>query len=176
MTAGARWQIVGGALELVGLGLVALGISDTRRRFTNRPPWFEKLRRPFRTLYRKLLGKGQFVDLQVGDNLRIGSHASARLRKTTNWESLSAEEATARVREAINRHEGMLDDLAQKLDTERAERAAADEEEATAREDLRRTLESRIADAAAGGLTLESWGTGAFAFGILFTLIGVVVD
>jgi hypothetical protein len=175
MTAGAWWQILGGALEFVGLVLVMVGISDTRRSFTNRPSVAEKFLSPIRGLYRKLFRKTHVVELKAGFDAAVGLDTSARLRRTMNWKSLSPEEATTRMQEAIDEHEEMLGDLAQKLDAERAERTATDKEEQRTREQLRQMLEARIADAAAGGLTREVWGTGAFALGIVFTVVGVWV-
>jgi hypothetical protein len=175
MTAGAWWQVIGGVLEFLGLATVIVGISETRRRFTNRPSLVARLLGPTRWLYRKLFRKGRVVELKAALDGAIGIDSSARLKVTRNWESLSTGEAIKRIQEDINRHEDMLDKLADQMDRERAERIAADTEERSARDGLKHTLESRIADAAAGGLTLETWGAASFALGIVSTVVGVAI-
>lgn len=50
MTLGMVLQAIGVALELVGLGTIMLGISQTRRAFTDKPPLVHRLLTPARWL------------------------------------------------------------------------------------------------------------------------------
>lgn len=174
MTAGAWLQVIGGALELLGLGTVMLGISETRTRFTDRPSVASRALAAFRRLWARLFRRGKTVHL---GEVHMGADAllsgSARLMKIVAWDELTDQEALERLKEIANRHEEAIDRLAGEIETERRERGRDVEAERSERVAAKQDLDAKIRLAAAGGLTLETWGAGLLAVGIILTIIGV---
>jgi len=169
-----QWLTVAGAgFELLGLGTVALGIGETRRAFTDRPSLVGRFLRPVKRWWSRLRKKNQFIQAEGIASLTVTG--SARVKVSTNWDDLSPEERVVRLQEYVSRHEEAIDSLHEKIDREEAARKAADKAEGRERDALRATLEQRITEAAAGGLQLETWGVGLFAFGVVLASAGSIM-
>lgn len=171
----SQWlQIAGGGCELIGLGTVALGVSETRRTFTNRPSLVAKLTAPARRLIRRFRRRKTVV--AAGASVIGVASMAARGVVKTNWEQLSLKEKVERLQSVADRHEDMISDLGARVDKETEERQAGDSREQREREEVRRTLEQRISDAAAGGLSLETVGVAFFALGVALSTWGSVIS
>ncbi len=77
------------------------------------------------------------------------------------------EERVKKLQTIADRHEESLDHISQQIDQERQERREGDSVEQQQRQELRKALEERISIAAAGGLSLETWGVVFFALGVV---------
>jgi hypothetical protein len=175
MSVGSWLQVVGLFFELLGLGTVMLGISEARRAFTSRPSLVGRVRSVVGRSIRKIFRRGKVVEIQGAGTVNIAARLSGRGRVLTDWERLSPEERFKRLQEAVDRHDDLLADLDDKIEKEQAEREGQGRRERAEREALRQTLEGRISEAAAGGLTLQTWGALAFAVGILLSMAGVIL-
>jgi hypothetical protein len=173
MTTGDWWQLAGGALEFVGLMTVVLGISETRRAFTDRPSLLGRAARPFRWVVRRFFAKPRVIE--AAGTARVTVRGFGHGRVIRSWTGLPLEERVERLQKAVDQHDGQLDELADRLEEERRQREAGDQAERAAREEIRQSLEERIAQAAAGGLSLEALGATFFGLGILCTVVGVIV-
>jgi hypothetical protein len=173
MTTGDWWQFVGGVLEFLGLMTVVVGISETRRAFTGRPSLLARAAGPFRMVVRRFFAKPRVIE--AAGTATVTLRGSARGRVIRSWAGLNLEQRIDRLQKAVDQHDGQLDELAEWLEEEHRQREASDQAERAAREEIRQSLEGRIAQAAAGGLTLEAWGAGFFGLGILCTVVGVIV-
>lgn len=175
MTAGEWLQVVGGALELLGLGAVMLGISETRRRFTDRPSLVHRASAPIRRGWARLFRRGKSVTLEIHSAGHATASGSVRLMQIVAWDKLTDQEALKRLKEIANRHEEAIDRLADEIATERRERGREDRAERSERLANKEDLDAEIRLAAAGGLTLETWGAALLALGIILTATGVWV-
>jgi hypothetical protein len=173
MTFGEWLQVVGAGFELLGLGTVAWGITNTRRSFTpERPSVGQQLLSPFkRLLARFRRRKTVTITASAGGVSMSGSHLRATM-KMGSWEGVSTEERLDRLRNMVEGHDDLLARFDGDLETERDDRRKGDEQEGRLREETRQLLETRIREAAAGGLRVESWGVLLFALGIGFGLAG----
>jgi hypothetical protein len=173
MSAGNWLQVIGGFLELLGLGFVALGITETRRRFTDRPSLVSRAVAPVRRLWARVFRRGSSVNLEVQSAGHTSTSGSLRLMQTVAWDKLTDQEAVERLKEIANRHEEEIDRLAGEIEQERRERQEQDGLLRSALTTLQQDFDSKIRLAAAGGLTLETWGAGLLAVGIILTIAGV---
>jgi hypothetical protein len=176
MTHGEWLQVVGACFEVAGLGTVAWGITDTRRSFApERPSLGQQLLSPFKKLLARFRRrKAVTVEASAAVTSAAGMHVRAVV-KMGSWEGVSTEEKIERIRNMIERHEEMLAGFDDQLETERDDRKKADEQEGRFREQTRQLLETRIREAAAGGLKLETWGVLLFGLGMVFGLVGNLI-
>jgi hypothetical protein len=166
-----QWlTLVGATLELLGLGTVMLGISETRRAFTDRPSLLAKLLNPLKRLIARFRRKPQVVEIGLAGEISLADSMTAKL--TTNWEGVSLHE---RLQDYASRHEDLIEVLGERIDREEVAREAGDRSEAEQREILRATLDKKISDAAAGGLTLETSGIALFAVGLVLQALGSII-
>jgi hypothetical protein len=175
MTLGEGLQLAGGICEFLGLIAIMMGISDTRRAFTNRPSLVSRVFSPFRRLVAGLFRRDAVVHPGVAEARVQLPALTARGTGRVGWETLAPEQVIRRLQELVDRHEDRLEQLAEHTDTERAEREKQFQAERTEREMLHRDLEQRITLAAAGGLRLESLGAAAFTAGVVLTTWGAMV-
>jgi hypothetical protein len=173
MDASQWFTLAGGACELIGLTMVGIGITNTRRAFTERPPVAAKFLRVARRLLRI---KERPVTLDIHSSVVGVSSTAARLSITRNWEGLDVEERLRRLQALITEHEEMIDQLFERLNQEERERQQANHAERTERQSLYNDLEARIREAAAGGLTQETVGVTLFIFGVILATIGGVIQ
>jgi len=174
MTVGTWLQAGGALLELAGLAVVMLGISETRRAFTNRPSLLRRLSTPFRWL----VGQFRKPSVSVGASpASIGASASIGAAGVghVGWEGLSPEEVLTRIQSELALHHQELYRVSKEIDEERKAREKLAHREEAARESLREHLEARVAKVAARGLTLETWGASLLALGLSLTFAGILV-
>jgi uncharacterized protein with von Willebrand factor type A (vWA) domain len=176
MTNGECLQVLGAGFEVAGLATVAWGITDTRRSFTPESPSLgQQLLSPFKKLVARFRRrKSVTITASAGMISWSGGHVRATVRMGS-CEDLSAEERFKRIRDMLERHEDMLSHLDEQLESERGDRKTGDEQEGRLREETRQLLETRIREAAAGGLKLESWGVLLFGLGIVFGVVGNLI-
>lgn len=174
MTSGDWWQLVGGLLEIFGLFTVALGISEARADFTNRPSILQKIKNfLIRVAVKLKLLKPKTV--YASGTVSASASASARGRVGFGFEG-SLDERVLKLQEIAQRHEDMISNLQGDLEDEKAERQQGDQivvDRLTASE---QRLEERISEAAAGALTLETWGVTSFILGVAFTTYGSLIS
>lgn len=174
MTSSDWWQLSGGMLEVLGLFTVALGISDARAKFTNRPSLLQKIRNFLVRVAVKLkLRKPKTV--YASGTATATASGSARGRVGFGFQG-SLDERVKRLQEIAQRHENMISDLQGHLEDEKAERKRGDEQVADRLSASERRLEERISEAAAGALTLETWGVALFVLGVACTTYGGLVS
>jgi hypothetical protein len=173
MTLGKWMQVIGACFELAGLTTVAWGITNTRRSFTpDRPSLGQQLLSPLKKLVARFRRpKPTIITASAGMVSYSGSRVRASV-KMGSWEGVSTEDRLERLRNMVERHEDLLDHLDGAIENERDDRRKGDEQEGRLREETRQLLETRIREAAAGGLRVESWGVLLFALGIVFGLWG----
>jgi hypothetical protein len=164
------FQLVGGLFEVIGLITVALGISDARARFTDRPSLPQKIRNVILRLTVKLgLRKGKVIEPSASGTV----HSSGSARLMIGYGFLGTlEERVTRLQEIAQKHEDAIDGLAGQLQDESAARKQADDEALARLTTTEQQLEQRISEAAAGGITLEAWGVLSFAVGVVLTTVG----
>lgn len=174
MTSGDWWQLAGGILDALGLLTVALGISNARAKFTNRPSILQKLKNLLVRIAVKLKLRKAKVVYGTG-TARGTSLASGRGGAGLGFHG-SLDERIIRLQEIAQRHEDMISDLYGDLEDEKAERKRGDEDAAKRLATSEQRLEERISEAAAGALTLETWGVALFILGVAFTTYGGVIS
>ena len=101
--------------------------------------------------------------------------ASARGRVGFGFQG-SLDDRVARLQEIAQRHEDMVSDLQGDVQDERAERKRGDEDAANRLVASEQRLEKRISEAAAGAVTLETWGVVLFILGVVFTTYGGIIS
>lgn len=174
MSSSDWWQLAGGILEVLGLFTVALGISDARSRFTNRPSVLQKIRQfLIRIAVSLKLRKPRTVYGSATSTATLS--ASARGRVGFGFQG-SLDERVLRLQEIGQRHEDMISGLQGDLEDEKAEREKGDRTVVDRLTASEQRLEERISEAAAGALTLETWGVMLFVLGVAFTTYGSLIS
>lgn len=170
-------QLLGAGLELLGLGTVASGIAQTRRRFTDRPSlaqrgWSQV--QGFAVRLRKK--KPQDVRLAVGSSTLSLPEGKARLTVSFGpWNDIPVEERIDRLRTRVESHGETLGVLADRIDSEEKARANTDEAHGLRLSEIQVDLMTAINQAASGSLRLETIGVGFFALGIVFATWGSII-
>jgi hypothetical protein len=172
---GPTLQIVGAACELVGIGTVAWGISETRARFTDRPSLARRAWARASRASARIFRLRRDTTVHVGAaELRMGG-GNVRARATVGfgpWDEEALEERIERLRRAIESHEQQLGDLDSRFDDEERSRREADEQHERRVNEVERELTELIREAAAGGLRLETIGVSLFALGVVLQTAG----
>lgn len=174
MTVSDWLQICGGIFEAAGLGTVALGITETRRAFTNRPSLVARFRTATARVISRLLRRPQHIHVfdAAGSSESTGS---LKLSVRLNF-SGDLEERVAKLQDVAQRHEDAIGDVRHDLAGERQERIDADEAGLTELAQAREHLEKRISDGIASGLGIETAGVALFLVGVVLTTIGGVLS
>ena len=180
MDAGTTWQLVGGSLELLGLGMAAWGISKTRAAHTGDPSaWTRAVRWIARTrLVRRFRRPRNQVIAPDGIGLSAETAMRVRARLSINddrWREASTEDKLQLLLSQMRRAEeeiggifGDLDRVMQQRDDDEAQRKR---EQA----DLEQRLGVRIDNAAAGDLTIATWGVSLAAGGVALSITGLLI-
>jgi hypothetical protein len=129
MSLGKFLQLVGGICEFVGLLTVAVGISETRRAFTNRAALPARMWQRIVAWLAALFRRKKTVTLKVSAGAVSMMGARVRLKMNIGWEGLGDAERLERLKGAVDRHEDLIADLDERLDTEAEERATRDEQQ-----------------------------------------------
>jgi hypothetical protein len=171
---GLSLQVIGGALEALSVIALAIGITKTRAAFLDRPAWFVRVIGRMRRWLQRLFRRPVVIHAR-GASILAAAQASGRATVKPDWSRLGPQESVQRLQEISDRHEEAITDLLGRIERESRERAAAYEEEQTARNELGASLNRRIVEAATGGLKYEAWGASFLALGIGLTLLGLIV-
>jgi hypothetical protein len=182
MTLGRSLQVVGAILELGGLGTVAWGISDTRRRFTDRPSIKDQsvdfLKRTAKRATARFHRKPRQIVVGVGaaaGRIHFGGGHVYPTAKLADQAGTTVEERLDQIRTMVNQHAEKLTALERRIDEEADSRKEADEAADRQRRVTEEGLRKLIADAAAGGLRLETVGVLLFAAGLVIGVVGSLV-
>jgi hypothetical protein len=177
MNTGMLLQMLGATCELLGLLLVAWGISATRSRFTDRQSMPRRAWAAAQGFAARFTRRHHVVI--GGATVSAIASVGGRARVTIGfgpWDELSIEDRLSRLRSAIERHEEVFGHLDDRLDWEGFERREADDAQSQARLELDGQLRQEIRDAAAGGLRRETWGALLFALGIVLGTLGNLIS
>jgi hypothetical protein len=181
MTFAHGLQVVGAALELLGLLTVAIGISKNRAKFTDRPFLPDRLWEGTKGLAGRVaapFGRRSDVTVKTASASAFVS-VGGRARGTVTLgpgDDVDLEERIERMRQMVNDHAARLSELDARIDQEEEDRQKAEELAEHQRQELRRELKDLIGEAAAGGLRLETVGVILFALGIGFGTWGNLVS
>lgn len=158
-------RTLGGLFELAGLALVAWGISDLRRRFSNRPSSVEAAKLFARRMWFRLTGRRE-------EALPITPRTTT-VRKTmeSRWNleqrEMTLEEKVGWLMGAVGRLEKRDGELAERIAAEEEQRRQSVQEEEQLRKKAVNQLATKVQDLATGDLTRQFWGVIAFGFGII---------
>lgn len=166
-------RTLGGLAQLFGVLLVALGVWQTRRGFTERPGILGGVSRTAkRTLDRLKQSiprrrRGQVV--QVGLAAEGEAATGLRARVTRRFEGLTFDQLRSRLETALNGLQKEVDTLRETIEAEGEKRARGLESEREAREIAIEELRSQIEIFAGSNLRLEATGAALFFAGIVLT-------
>lgn len=165
--------MIGGICEFVGLATVALGISETRRAFTDRPSIVGRALASAKRLMDRVLRKpqGQVIE-GVGTLGGVATLEGDGTGLLGDWDNVEPEVRIERLKAYVNRLSEEVDELRRQVKREVAERNKADDLERQERRGLERELKELVQEAAAGGLRLETWGVVFFGIGIVLAGVG----
>lgn len=186
MGRGEYLQVAGAALEVVGLLLVAAGISERRRLL-----WPDKRNFVVAGLLKlsaltgrtwlwfrvRILGKKPPSQTISGSGIGSAeSFGSARATITREWDRLSSDEALVLIKDAIDQHERRLEVLDEKVRGEGELRTQAIENiDKQKLPDTKKELRTLIKEASAGNLGQDAWGVGLFIAGVILNTSGNVI-
>ncbi len=161
----ARIRWTGLVLQLLGLLMVVIGLSEARKRF-GRPSILDAARRylsRFPTL------KQRNVTAHVSGAAGIVAGGSAMIGHGTvaPGPNTPLEERVARLEQSVKRIDGDLFQANQRIEREAATRKEAIAAERSARETGDAEIRKRLEDEVVGGLHLETMGAWWIALGIL---------
>ena len=180
MDAGTWWQLAGGCFELVGLGMAAVGISQTRATHTHDPfILIRAARRIARTPPGRRLRRPRNQVIAV-DGISLSAETAMRIRARLSisddrWKEADTDAKLELLLTQLRRAEaeiggtfGDMDRVVQQHDDDEARRTR---EQA----DLEERLGARIDQAATGDLTIATWGVALATFGVGLSIVGLVV-
>jgi hypothetical protein len=167
-------QLFGGLFELSGLVAVGLGIVETRRAFTDRPGIVQKVAHTVAGFVARLTRKrGRTINLR-GVALEGSTSMTARASLRYGFKG-SVGERVERLQAIAQQHEERLDEIAELVRSRSDELSAEIRSLQVALSESEQKLRERIGEAAANGLTLESWGVLFFIIGVALTTWGGLI-
>ena len=150
------------------------GISKTRQRFLpGRPLLRSKALAPVRRLKDRILRRRRDAIAAPATIRAPAFVSSGRGHVIVNWEGLADAEALERLKEIADRHGEEIARMFIEIGEERRERTEQARIERSERLADKEDLSAKIRLAAAGGLTIETWGATFLAIGIGLTIWGV---
>jgi hypothetical protein len=175
---GGEWlQIAGGVFEALGLLTVALGISDVRRSFTDKPFFAIRARQAVRRAWKRLRQPRQAV-AEGSVSISALSGVSGRGHVDVGfagWSDLDQDQRDALLRRAIEHLQGKVRKLDSQLADEVSARASADDAAEAKLAETERELNEKIGRAVSSGLGLEAGGVALFLTGVLLTTVGSIL-
>ena len=178
MNTGQCLQLAGGVLEGLGIGMVALGISEARRKFTDRAHLIIRginavARQAFRVAAR--FQKPKTIHGEINSTLpAFGTLITARVTQRDFTGTL--EERVEKLQKAVQLHDDELRSIGKQITAERDERIAALDLEVGERAEGESRLDERIREAATGGLSLQTWGVTLLLLGVFFATWGNLIQ
>lgn len=172
-----KWlQLSGSFFELLGLIAVAIGLVDTRRAFTDKPPVLKALTAFLGRLtarIARILRRGRTEHRSGSLSLSGTGRSSGKMRgiATPGFHGTQGERQE-RAEIEIKKHAEQIQNLRYDLIDEQEARAELEKGLRRAIGEAESRLTKRIADAVAGGLTLESWGLASFMLGLILQATG----
>lgn len=177
---GQWYQLLGGIAEFGGLMTVAVGITKTRQEF--KPDRLFLPTRAWRRVRSLAINiwpwpRKKSVVIQVGTAGEISlAGGFARAKVTPGpWTDVDIDERIERLKKMFMALDDRVDRLEDRLAAEAKARADSDAAQAAAVERESQELSERISQAAAGGLSLETWGVAFFALGIVLSTVGNLI-
>lgn len=159
-------RTLGGLFELAGLFTVAIGITNLRRRFSDRPPFFKAARVAAGRIWNRIRrSKKPVTHVASVDMAAVGTvEASGRI---VPGHTLTLEDKVAWLMRMVDQLQGADDGLARRIEAEKKERTQALGREQDSRQEAINEQTEDIRTLATGDLTREFWGVVAFGFGII---------
>lgn len=179
-------QIVGAGLELIGLLLVALGISDRRNLlWSNKPHFLIRLSRwsvgaagnAQRWFRQRILRRAEPITVHpTSAALSIETAMPLTGFATSNWEGLSEAEVIDKIKQRLDAHRNSITALnkrvSEETDSRRAEIKSQDEKLPGLKDQLRELVK----EAAAGDLGKDALGVFLFMVGVAVNLLGNLIQ
>jgi hypothetical protein len=167
-------QLLGGLFEIGGLTFVALGIVETRRAFTDRPGLVQSVARVVAEFVARLTRRKHVHTGEIHGSVHAHATASGSLRVNYGFED-SLEKRVERLQEIAQQHVDRLAEISELLESKERELRSEIGALRDALSESERELTKRIREAAANGLTLESWGVASFILGVALTTWGGLI-
>lgn len=169
MSISAALQVIGAVVEFGGIATVAWGIHEARQEHTTDPSIWRKVWTRVQRAVARFRRRRRDVSIHGAGGIAIKTTIpQARVTVTLGeWgDDVAAEERLERLRKAVNRLEGEVDEVQRRIDDEEGARSDADEREEHQRVELGRRLGEQVTKVATGGLRRETWGVIFFGAGL----------
>jgi NAD(P)-dependent dehydrogenase (short-subunit alcohol dehydrogenase family) len=164
---------VGGISEAGGLVLVGIGISDTRSRFTDAPGILSKFGTSIKNLFRRFRAP-RTLKVGIADSVELSGSVTMRTSGSANIQG-TLEERITRLEQMTERHGRAISAVEGDISAERTVREEAVRAIRAEVVEADEKIEALVANAAAGGLALETWGVTLFLIGVVLTTWGGLI-
>lgn len=168
--------LIGALLEGLGLGFVAVDISDRRSRYDpGRISLLQRLLLPLRWMAMKL---GWRPKPHMGEaHGAFHAHSAGRVHFEVDYKfDGSLEDRVARLQEIVQQHERAIGQARRAVDDEEERRKAEDGRTLEAAKAEAESLRTDLRNVAAGQLSREAWGVFLFLLGLLLQTVSGVAS